>query len=275
MWRYNFRNGPNYPWRNNLDIDIGLSLQSRNASLSAATARVPSQLESTQQPVYEHLAERNNYTSSLSTTRNESAVSCFELEDLDIMMSLSMTHGTDRAPFTGSTTSGPRLAHLEQDFLALKSEIKLKNATNLNANDMFNFIGKMLAGGATDQFLALRRQFDEKLRVKNAAASALYDRNRAVYDQAKIRWDALDAVARVGQVKPQAHAAHVDSEEYDRSTCGKVLGHDEGAISYQVTQSSEAVWHICHATKRDYCQFGTAHADTKICVGCPRTDGCV
>jgi hypothetical protein len=66
-----------------------------------------------------------------------------------------MTHSMDRAPFAGSTTSGPTLAHLEQDFQALKSEIKLKNATNLNANDMFNFIGKMLAGGAEDQFLAL------------------------------------------------------------------------------------------------------------------------
>jgi hypothetical protein len=98
----------------------------------------------------------------------------------------------------------------------MKSEIKLKNATNLNANDMFNFIGKMLAGGAKDQFLALRRQFDEELRVKNAAASALYDRNKAAYDQAKIRWHALDAAARVGQVEPQAPAAHVDSEEYDR-----------------------------------------------------------
>jgi hypothetical protein len=101
-----------------------------------------------------------------------------------------MTHGMDRAPFTGSTTSGPTLAHLEQDFQALKSEIKLKNATNLNANDMFNFIGKMLAGGAKDQFLALRRQFDEELRVKNAAASTLYDRNKVAYDQAKVRWDA-------------------------------------------------------------------------------------
>jgi hypothetical protein len=122
-----------------------------------------------------------------------------------------MMHGMDRAPFTGSTTSGPTLAHLEQDFQALKSEIKLKNATNLNANDMFNSIGKMLAGGAKDQFIALRRQFDEELRVKNAAASALYDRNTEVaYDQAKIRWDALDAAARVRQVEPQAPAAHVD-----------------------------------------------------------------
>jgi hypothetical protein len=216
MWRYNLQNVPNYPWRNNLDIDMGLASQSSNASLSAPTASVPSQLESTQQSVYEHLAERNDYTSSLSTTRNESAVSCFELEDSDIMMSLSMTHGMDRAPFTGSTTSGPSLAHLEQDFFALKSEIKLKNATNLNANDMFNFIGKMLARGAKDQFLALRRQFDEELRVKNAAASALYDRNKAAYDQAKIRWDALDAAARVRQVEPQAPAAHVESEEYDR-----------------------------------------------------------
>jgi hypothetical protein len=99
--------------------------------------------------------------------------------------------------------------------LTLRSEIKLKNATNLNANDMFNFIKKMLAGGAEDQFLALRRQFDEELQVKNAAASALYDRNKAAYDQAKIRWDALDAAARVEQVEPQAPAAHVDSEEFD------------------------------------------------------------
>jgi hypothetical protein len=215
MWRYNLRNGPNYPWRT-ADAQSGLNSQTNIESASVPALNVPSYLESTQQSVYEHLDERNDYTSSLSTTRNEGAVSCFELEDSDIMMSLSMTHGTDRAPFTGSTTSGPSLAHLEQDFLALKSEIKLKNATNLNANDMFNFIGKTLAGGAKDQFLGLRRQFDEELRVKNAAASALYDRNRAAYDQANIRWDALDAAARVGQVEPQAPAAHVDSEEYDR-----------------------------------------------------------
>jgi hypothetical protein len=133
MWRFNFRNGPNYPWRE-------------------ATAHV-------------------------------------EIE--------------------------PSQSHIET-LQALKSEIKLKNATNLNANDMFNFIGKMLAGGAKNQFLALRRQFDEELRVKNAAASALHDRNKAAYDQAKIRWDALDAAARVGQIEPQAPAVHVDSEEFDR-----------------------------------------------------------
>jgi hypothetical protein len=159
---------------------------------------------------------RKDSTSYLQTTRNKSAVSCFELEDSDIMTGLNMTHGMDRAPFTDSTTSGPTLAHLEQDFQALKSEIKLKNATKLYANDMFNFIGKMLAGGVKDQFLALRCQFNEELRVKNAAASALYDCNKAAYDQAKIRWDALDAAPRVGQVKPQAPAAHVDSKEYDR-----------------------------------------------------------
>jgi hypothetical protein len=76
------------------------------------------------------------------------------------MTGLNMTHSMDLAPFTGSTTSGRPLAHLERDFQALKSEIKLKNATNLNANDMFNFIGKMLVGGTNDQFLALRRQLN-------------------------------------------------------------------------------------------------------------------
>jgi hypothetical protein len=29
------------------------------------------------------------------------------------------------------------------------------------------------------------------------------------------------------------------------------LGHDEGALSYQVTQSSKGVWHLCHATVPD------------------------
>jgi hypothetical protein len=216
MWRYNFRNGPNYPWRKeNAHIEIE-HVQSHTESSSVPSASTSSQLESTQESVYDRLDVREDTTSYLRTTRNESAVSCFELEDSDIMTSLNMTHGMDRAPFTGSTTSGPTLAHLEQDFQALKSEIKLKNATNLNANDLFNFIGKMLAGGAKDQFLALRRQLDEELRVKNAAASALYDRNKAAYDQAKVRWNALDATARVGQVEPQTPAAHVDSEEYDR-----------------------------------------------------------
>jgi hypothetical protein len=215
MWRYNFRNGPNYPWREaTARVEIEPS-QSHVEISSVQIASTSSQLESTQESVYDCLDVRKNSTSYLRTTRNKSAVSCFELEDLDIMSSLNMTHGMDQAPFTGSTTSGPSLAHLEQDFQALKSEIKLKNATYLNANDMFNFIGKMLAGGAKDQLLALRRQFDEELQVKNAAASALYDRNKAAYDQAKIRWDALDAAARVGQVEPQAPAAHVDSEEFD------------------------------------------------------------
>jgi hypothetical protein len=106
--------------------------------------------------VYDQLDVRESSTSYLQTTRNEKAVSCFELDDLDIMLSLNILHSMDRAPCTGSTTSGPTLAHLEQDFQALKSEIKMKNATNLNANDMFNFIQKMLEGGAKDQFLALR-----------------------------------------------------------------------------------------------------------------------
>jgi hypothetical protein len=186
MWRYNFRSGPDYPWREaTAHVEIESS-QSHIENLNVQSASTSSQLESTQESVYDRLDVRENSTSYLRTTRNESAVSCFELEDLDIMSSLNMTHGMDRALFTGSTTSGPSLAHLEQDFQALKSEIKLKNAINLNANDMFNFTGKMLAGGARDQFLALR-QFDEELRVKNAAASALYDRNKAAYDQAKIR----------------------------------------------------------------------------------------
>jgi hypothetical protein len=215
MWRYKFRNGPNYSWREeNTRVEIE-PVQAQTEHSSVQIASTSSQLESTQGSVYEHLDVRESSTSYLRTTRNES-VSCFELEDSDIMTGLNMTHSMDRAPFTGSTTSGPTLAHLEQDFQALKSEIKLKNATNFNANDMLNFIGKMLAGAAKDQFLALRRQFDEELRVENSAASALFDRNKAAYDQAKIRWDALVAVARVGQVEPQALAAHVDSEEFDR-----------------------------------------------------------
>jgi hypothetical protein len=216
MWRYNFRKGPNYPWREeNTRVEIE-HVQGQTEHSSVQIASTSSQLESIQESVYDHPDVRESNTSYLQTTRNESAVSCFELEDSDIMTSLNMTHSMDRAPFTGSTTSGPTLAHLEQNFQALKFEIKLKNATNLNANDMFNFIEKMLVRGANDQFLALRRQFDEELRVKNAAASALYDCNKADYDQAKIRWDALDAAARVGQVDPQTLAAHVDSEEFDR-----------------------------------------------------------
>jgi hypothetical protein len=216
MWRYNFRNGPNYPWcEATTQVEMESSqLQTKNLSVQGASTSL--QLQSTQESANDRVDVRKNSTSYIRTTRNESAISCFELDDIDIMSSLNMLHGMDRAPFTGSTINGPSLAHLEQDFQALKSEIKLKNATNLNANDMFNFIGKMLAGGAKDQFLALRRQFNEELRVKNAAASALYNCNKAAYDQAKIRWDALDAAARVGQVEPQAPAAHVNSEECDR-----------------------------------------------------------
>jgi hypothetical protein len=214
--RYNFCNGPNYPWREgNTRVDME-PVQAQTEQSSVQIASTALQLESTQEAVYHHLDVRESSTSYLQTTLNESAVSCFESECSDIMTSLNMTHSMDRAPFTGSTTSGSTLAYLEQDFQALKSEIKLKNATNLNANDMFNFIEKMLAGGAKDQFLALRRQFNKELRVKNAAASALYERNKAVYDQATIRWDALDAAARVGQVELQAPAMHVDSEEFDR-----------------------------------------------------------
>jgi hypothetical protein len=150
MWRYNFRNGPNYPWRKaTARVEIEPS-QSHTENLSVQSESTSSHLESTQESVYDHLNRRESSTLYLRTTYNESVVSCFELEGLDTMTSLNMTHGMDRAPFTGSTTSGPTLAHLEQDFQALKSESKLKNATNLNANDMFNFIGKMLAGGAKD-----------------------------------------------------------------------------------------------------------------------------
>jgi hypothetical protein len=172
MWRYNFRNRPNYPKREeNTRVEIEpVQAQTEHSSLQIASTSL--QLKSTQESVYVHLDIRKSSTLYIRTTRNKSAVLCFELDSLDIMTGLNMTHGTDRAPFTGSTTSEPTLAHLEQDFQALKSEIKLKNATNLNANDMFNFIGKMLAGEKNDQFLALRRQFDEELRVKNAAASA-------------------------------------------------------------------------------------------------------
>jgi hypothetical protein len=216
MWKYNFRNGPNCPWREeNTRVEIE-PVRSHTEHSSVQIASTSLQLESIQESMYDHLDVRESSTSYLQTTHKESAVLCFELEDLDIMTSLNMTHSMERAPFTGSTMSGPTLAHLEQDFQALKSKIKLKNATNLNANDMCNFIGKMLAGGAKDQFLAVRRQFDEEVLVENAAASALYDRNKAAYDQAKIRWDALYAAARVGQVEPQAPAAHVDSEEFDR-----------------------------------------------------------
>jgi hypothetical protein len=165
MWRYNFRNGSNDPWREeNAHVEIE-PVQSHTESSSVPSASTSLQLESTQESVYDRLDVREDSTSYVRTTRNESAVSCFEFEDSDIMTSLNMTDGMDRAPFTGSTTSGPTLAHLEQDFQALKSEIKLKNATNLNANDMFNFFGKMLAGEAKDQFLALRRQFDEELPI--------------------------------------------------------------------------------------------------------------
>jgi hypothetical protein len=146
MWRYNFRNGPNYPWREDNAHVVIEPVQSHTESFNVPSASTSSQLESTQELVYDHLDVRIDSASYLRTTRNESAVSCFELEDSDIMTSLNMSHGMDRAPFTGSTTSGPTLAHLEQDFQALKSKIKLKNATNLNANDMFNFIGKMLTG---------------------------------------------------------------------------------------------------------------------------------
>ena len=150
MWRYNFCNGPNYPWREeNTRIEIEpVQAQTEHSSVQIASTSL--QLESTQESVYNHLDVRESSTSYLRTTRNESAVSCFELDDLDILSSRNMSHGMDRAPFTGSTTSGPTLAHLEQDFQALKSEIKLKNATNLNANDMFNFVEKMLAGEAKD-----------------------------------------------------------------------------------------------------------------------------
>jgi hypothetical protein len=162
MWRYNFHYGPNYPWREEITrVEIEpVQVQTEHSSVQIASTSL--QLESTQESVHDHLDVRESSTSYLRTTRNESAVSCFELEDSDIMTSLNITHSMDWAPFTGSTTSGPTLAHLEQDFQALKSEIELKNATNINANDMFNFIGEMLAGGAKDQFLALRRQFDEE-----------------------------------------------------------------------------------------------------------------
>jgi hypothetical protein len=111
--RYNFRNGPNYPWREeNAHVEIE-PVQSHTETSSVPSASTSSQLESTQESVYDHLDVREDSTSYLRTNRNESAVSCFELEDLDIMTSLNMTHGMDRAPFTGSTTSGPTLAHLQ------------------------------------------------------------------------------------------------------------------------------------------------------------------
>jgi PIN domain nuclease of toxin-antitoxin system len=116
MWRYNFRNGPNYPWREataRVEIEPSQSLTENSSDQIASTS---SQLESAQESMYDRLDVRKNSTSYLRTTRNESAVSCFELEHSDIMSSLNMTHGMDRAPFTGSTTSGPSLAHLEQDF---------------------------------------------------------------------------------------------------------------------------------------------------------------
>jgi hypothetical protein len=113
MWRYNFRNGHNYPWREeNTRVEIE-PVQAQTEHSSDQYASTSLQLESSQESVYDHLDVRESSTSYLRTTRNESAVLCFELDSLDIMTSLNMTQGMDRAPFTGSTTSGPSLAHLK------------------------------------------------------------------------------------------------------------------------------------------------------------------
>jgi hypothetical protein len=100
----------------------------------------------------------------------QNAVS-FELENLDIE-----THGKECAPFLSSTTSGPSLAHLKRDFLAMKSEIKLKNANNPSANDIMNSIEKMLAG--LEQMISSLPSVaisSKELRDKNAVVHGLYD----------------------------------------------------------------------------------------------------
>jgi hypothetical protein len=224
--QYDFRHGPTYPWRTDsyldrdvvtdLNIDSGLDSQVNIESLIDPTSEssVISQPESTHPIVYEHLAFREQHPLYLPPTRR-SRVASFELEDLDIMSSLNMTHTSGRALFTGDS-NGPSLAHLRQDYNAMKSELKLKSTEDLNANDYFNFIVKMLGGGAKDQAAALERQMANELREKNAAEHAQYIRNKEAYDIAKLAWDNLSAEARVGQVEPQAPVAHVDDEVYDK-----------------------------------------------------------
>jgi hypothetical protein len=64
MWRYNFRNGPNYPWReDNTQVEIETVQSHIESSSVQSESTRSSHLESTQESVYDHLDVRESSTS--------------------------------------------------------------------------------------------------------------------------------------------------------------------------------------------------------------------
>lgn len=92
----------------------------------------------------------------------------------------------------------------------------MKPTVVLNDNDMFNFLMKYLAGGARDQAADLERRMRNELRVRNAAKSEQYVRDRAAYDTAKAEYDALPAAEKAAATAPQPPPLHVDDKVYDK-----------------------------------------------------------